>query len=90
MDDRDAIRAAVARAREVKRTHSASLMAKANVVGVSVGFRERAGRRTDQVALIVMVDRKLAPNALSPGDYIPTEIDGVPVDVQYVGRIEAH
>ena len=90
MDDRDAIRAAVARARDVKEAHTASLMAKANVVGVSVGYREKGGRRTDEVALIVMVDRKLAPSALSPSDYIPTEIDGVPVDVQYVGRIEAH
>ena len=89
MDDRDAMRAAVAKAREVKEAYSASLMAKANVVGVSVGFREQGGRRTDQVALVVMVDRKLAPSALSPADQIPSEIDGVPVDVQYVGRIEA-
>jgi hypothetical protein len=89
MDEREAVRAAVAKARDVKKAHSASLMAKANVVGVSVGYREQGGRRTDEVALIVMVDRKLSPDALSPKDRIPTEIDGVPIDVQYVGRIEA-
>lgn len=89
MDDREAIRAAVTKAREVKEAHADSLMSKANVVGLSVGFRERGGRRTDQVALIVMVDKKLAPSALSPGDQIPSEIDGVPVDVQYVGPLEA-
>lgn len=90
MADRDdAIKAAVARARDVKRAHSASLMEKANVVGVSVGYRQQSGRRTDEIALIVMVDKKLSPDALSPKDHIPSEIDGVPIDVQYVGRVEA-
>jgi hypothetical protein len=90
MDDRDAIRAAVAKARDVKEAHTASLMAKPNVVGVSVGYQQKDGRRTGEVALIVMVDKKFSPDALSPNDLIPAEIDGVPVDVQDVGRIEAY
>jgi hypothetical protein len=89
VDDREDVRAAVAKARDVKEVHTGSLMAKPNVVGVSVGYRQKDGRRTGEVALIVMVDRKLAPDALSPNDRIPSEIDGVPVDVQDVGRIEA-
>jgi hypothetical protein len=90
VDDGNTIRAAVAKARDVKKTHAASLMGKANVVGVSVGYRERGGKRTDEIALIVMVNKKLSPNALSQKDRIPSEIDGVPIDVQYVGQIKAY
>ena len=45
--------------RQVMSKHVASLMKKRNVVGVGIGFRERAGQTTDQMALVVSVSHKL-------------------------------
>ncbi len=64
-------------------------MDRANVVGVGIGFRQRGGRRIDEVVLVVMVEKKVAASALSQEDLLPAELDGVPVDVQEVGRIRA-
>ena len=74
---------------KVKRAHEKALLAKANVVGVGVGYRVAQGRRTDTIALVVMVRRKVAASRLSPEDVIPPELEGVPVDVQEVGAISA-
>jgi hypothetical protein len=80
---------AVQQAIAVKARHEARLMQKANVVGVGVGFREEGGRLTDEVALVVNVIRKLPKDQLAPEDLIPTEIEGVPVDVHETGEIRA-
>lgn len=77
------------RVHAVQRAHQATLMAKANVVGVGVGLRRRAGDLTDDVVLVVMVSRKVPRAQLAPKDLVPCEIDGVPVDVQVVGQIGA-
>ena len=73
----------------VKQSHEEELLTKANVLGVGVGLRERRGLRGEQVALVVLVRRKLPVAQLAPDDVIPSEIDGVPVDVQEVGKIVA-
>jgi hypothetical protein len=80
---------AVQQAIAIKARHEARLMQKANVVGVGVGFRERGGKLTDEVALVVNVIRKLPEDQLAPEDLIPTEIEGVPVDVHETGEIRA-
>jgi hypothetical protein len=80
---------AVQQAIAVKARHEARLMQKANVVGVGVGFREEGGKLTDEVALVVNVIRKLPEDQLAPEDLIPTEIEGVPVDVHETGEIRA-
>ena len=78
-----------ARVQAVKRAHAPALLKKANVVGVGVGVRERGGVRTGEVVLVVMVNRKVPPAELAPGDVIPATLDGVPVDVQAVGTPSA-
>ncbi len=80
---------AILRAIEVKARYEASLLKKANVVGVGVGFRQRGGELTYEVALVVSVTRKLPPAQLSPQDVIPDTIEGVPVDVRETGTIRA-
>jgi len=85
-DEKDALTQKVT---AVKRAHQAELMMKANVVGVGVGFRSQKGARTDQVALVVMVSRKMPKSRLKPKDLLPLEIEGVPVDVQEVGEVKA-
>lgn len=77
------------RASLVKRQYQGELMAKANVVGVGVGFRTRGGERTDEVALVVMVTQKLPRSQLKPEDVLPRQIEGIRVDVQEVGPIIA-
>lgn len=78
---------AIQRIQAVKSAHEAELMAKANVVGVGIGFRQRQQVRTDDVVLVVLVAKKVPRAQLAPEDIIPSQIDGVPVDVQESGRI---
>jgi hypothetical protein len=77
-------------AQRVKDAHQGQLMSKANVVGVGVGLRHMGGKRTEDVALVVMVSKKMPAAQLSADDLIPSKIDGIPVDVKEVGKIEAH
>ena len=79
----------IERATEVKRRNQEELLSKANVVGVGIGFEYKGGQKTDRVAIVVMVRRKLPVAQLAPRDVIPEELDGVPVDVQEVGEIRA-
>jgi len=75
--------------KQVKAAHQHELMSKANVTGVGIGFRQQGGLRTEQLALVVMVERKLPASQLASRDLIPAEIEGVPLDVQEVGQIRA-
>lgn len=77
------------RAEAVRRAHLSELLAKANVVGVGVGWRERGGATTNEVALVVLVRRKVPGHQLTPEDRIPSAIEGVPVDVKEVGDLRA-
>ncbi|MCP4415128.1 MAG: hypothetical protein GY805_00805 [Chloroflexi bacterium] len=79
---------AIERIRVVKAAHESELMAKANVVGVGIGFRHRGRARTDEVVLVVLVEKKIPRAQLNSADLIPGLIDGVRVDVQESGRIE--
>jgi hypothetical protein len=75
--------------KEIKKAYEDELMSKANVIGVGIGFRQESGLRTEKLALVIMVERKLSVSQLSARDLIPVEIDGVPVDVQEVGKIRS-
>ncbi len=91
MDDweRLSVEEAQQRAEAVRRAHLSELLNKANVVGVGVGLRERGGFGTDEVALVVLVRRKVPGHQLAPEDRLPRAIDGVPVDVKEVGDLQA-
>jgi hypothetical protein len=73
----------------VKGRHEASLLQKANVVGLGIGYKEKEGQKTDQLSLVVLVNRKASLCHLRPEDAIPSEIEGVPTDVREVGEIRA-
>jgi len=76
------------RALRVKQAHEQELLDKANVLGVGVGLQDVAGGG-ERVAVVVLVRRKVPLAQLAPEDRIPSEIDGVPVDVQEVGDVRA-
>jgi hypothetical protein len=77
------------KALDVKNRYEGYLMSKANVVSVGVGFRQVGGQLTSEVALVVSVTDKVPYSQLAPDDFIPSQIEGVPVDVRAVGQIRA-
>jgi hypothetical protein len=77
------------RLRVVKEQYEADLMQKPNVVGVGIGLRQRAGELTDEPVIVVSVTDKKPAFLMTPEDVIPAELDGVPVDVQAVGKLKA-
>jgi len=76
-------------AARAKELHLPSLLTRPNVVGVGVGLRQRGGRMQDEVCVVALVRRKRPPTALGPEAMVPSEIDGVPVDVLEVGDLRA-
>jgi hypothetical protein len=78
-----------AKARAVKQAYENELLSKPNVVGVGVGMVQKGGKSTGQVGVVVMVERKVPREALAPHELIPAQIEGVPVDVQEVGKLRA-
>jgi hypothetical protein len=79
----------MARLSEVKARHLDDLLGLPNVVGVGVGLRQQAGAQTGELAIMVMVQRKIPRRQLAERDIIPSQIEGVPVDVVEVGRLDA-
>ncbi len=82
--------AAFQRASALKDQVEQELLSKANVVGVGVGLRQKGGELTGEVALIVMVRKKISSSELAPEDRIPSEINNIPVDVLEVGPLRAY
>ena len=75
--------------RAVKDRHGEDLLKKKNVVGLGIGYKEVGCQKTKQLGLVVMVRKKEPPSQLEAKDLIPSEIEGVPVDVKEVGEIVA-
>jgi hypothetical protein len=77
---------ALDRAREISRAHSDSLLAMPNVVAVGLGYLE--GSPTE-LTLVVMVEQKVPLSALTEDEIVPSELDGLPVEVRVVGEVSA-
>ena len=73
----------------IKDRHAEGLLKKKNVVGLGIGYKEVQGQQTDQLSLVVMVKKKESPSQLDATDLVPSEIEGVPVDVKELGEIVA-
>ncbi|MDX1687250.1 MAG: hypothetical protein R3248_04630 [Candidatus Promineifilaceae bacterium] len=74
---------------QAKEAHKEDILSRPNVVGVGVGYRETAGILTGDVAVIVLVERKVTPAALSTEALVPREVGGLRTDVREVGEIRA-
>ena len=77
---------ALDRARQISRAYSDSLLAKPNVVAVGLGYLEGS---TNELTLVVMVEQKVPLSALAEDEIVPTEIDGLRVEVRVVGEVSA-
>lgn len=69
--------------------HEEDLLAKPNVVGVGVGYKNRQGESTGEVSVVILVERKLPIAALSADDLVPKELEGMRTDVMEIGVIRA-
>jgi hypothetical protein len=67
--------------RPVKRRVEVGLLSRRGVVGVDIGEKVTAGRRTGQVGIVVTVRRKVPASRLSAADLVPAEIEGIATDV---------
>ncbi len=85
MDQKQAIEQ-VAR---IKARYEQRLLKLPNVVGVGIGLKYKGGQPTNEVALVVNVSHKKPVAELQPQDIVPPKLEGVPVDVQEVGKISA-
>jgi hypothetical protein len=74
----DLVRAGI---RPVKRRVETDLLSRQGVVGVDIGEKVTAGRRTGRLGIVVYVRRKHSAARLRPADLVPAEIDGVATDV---------
>lgn len=67
----------------------ASLMKMPNVIGVGKGYKTIDGLETDQECVVVLVEKKVAPEDLPRSARIPPLFRGEVTDVVEVGRIKA-
>ncbi|MBL8133965.1 MAG: hypothetical protein JNL42_19040 [Anaerolineae bacterium] len=69
--------------------HEEALLSKRNVVGVGVGYKNKAGDTSGDVAVVILVEQKLPLAALSADDLVPRELEGMRTDVIEVGYLRA-
>ncbi|MCY4063516.1 MAG: hypothetical protein OXG53_14185 [Chloroflexi bacterium] len=69
----------------VQERYDTWLMRFPNVVGTGIGYRQRKGQPTDELCLVVMVSQKLERSDLPDDAILPSELDGVLVDVVETG-----
>ncbi len=74
-----------AKAKLVQNKYTEMLLKIPHVMGVAVGLEKKGSTYTGEVCLVVMVDRKRPASELAPNEVIPSELDGVKVDVQEIG-----
>lgn len=74
---------------DIQARYTDTLMNKANVIGVGLGYKQIKGTTTTKLSLVVMVTQKVPKSQLAPQDVIPDQIEGVAVDVQEMGVFTA-
>jgi len=66
-----------------------ALLARPNVVATGIGFREVAGERTGEIAIVCSVSRKVARAQLTSRELVPASVKGVRTDVVETGVLRA-
>lgn len=66
-----------------------ALLQKANVVGVGIGEKIKAGLPLGRICLKVYVEKKLLLNKLAKHDIIPQDLSLIETDVEEIGKIRA-
>lgn len=74
---------ALEHARAVKAAHEDALLALPEVVAVGLGRRNAANQPGEEIVIVVSVAQTVPPGL------IPSELDGVPVEVRVTGSLAA-
>lgn len=69
------------RVKEIKDRYMPKLMTYPHVTGVGISEKITDGKRQDQICIRVYVDVKKDLSELKPEEVLPTELEGIPVDV---------
>lgn len=72
----------------IQARHETELLGYPNVVGVASGIRTKGGKPTGERCLVIYVERKIPRDKLGEREILPSEIEGIPVDVVEAGRVE--
>ena len=73
----------------IQQENEDELLEKQNVVGVSLGYKQKDGAETDESVISVLVSQKLDTALLTKKDIVPRKIKDVSTDVVEVGDIFA-
>ena len=66
-----------------------NLLTLPQVVGVGYGFKEVKGIKTDQEAIVILVNKKLLPEQLADHELVPKHVNSIVTDVIEVGELKA-
>lgn len=81
--------AGVGAAISAKNEYMSQLLGKRNVVACGVGFKQREGKWTDELCVVVSVTKKLPKAQLTAEDIVPQKLGEVKTDVQEIGVVRA-
>ncbi|HHU93188.1 MAG TPA: hypothetical protein GXZ20_08670 [Halanaerobiaceae bacterium] len=73
--------------REIIDKYKAKILNRENVVGIAYGRKEKAGRKTGEEALIILVEKKLPPKKINKKDLIPQRLGSFQTDVIEIGKL---
>ncbi len=88
MQRKDLITPAFRELADIQASEQEALLSKPNVVGVGLGYKYVGGQRTDQQALVALVETKLGKDLLARDDLVALRGD-TPLDVMEVGPLFA-
>ena len=74
---------------QIKEFYKETILKKPNVIGVGMGYKEIAGRRTEDLCVVALVRQKIPKAGLDPQDLVPSNLEGVTTDVVQVGDLKA-
>ena len=72
-----------------KHKFASQLLSLPHVRGLGVGKKRITGIETDQFCVKVYVDRKVDLSALAETDRVPSDLEGIPTDVEEMGVLRA-
>jgi hypothetical protein len=74
-------------AKKIREKYEKTLMRRKGVVGCAVGYKQIAGKKTDQICIICYVIKKIPEDQLDEADLIPPMFEGIPTDVIESGEM---
>lgn len=74
---------------EIKNQNTDYLFGKGSVVACGVGYKEVDGRKTDELCVVVSVQKKLPEARIVPSEIVPQTLEGAKTDVRETGIIRA-